>query len=62
MGKGGLPKLFDAFQETGSSLIRIYTLNRIPAELYIIQVNHAKLDPIAQAIAIKLDDDRIRAY
>lgn len=60
--EGGLVKLVDAFQEIDPSVIQIYTLDRKPAESYIIQVNRAKLDNVAKAIALKLDEDRIRVY
>lgn len=57
-----LAKLVDAFQEIDPSLIQIYTLDRKPAELYIIQVSRAKLDHVAKAIALKLGEDRIHVY
>jgi wyosine [tRNA(Phe)-imidazoG37] synthetase (radical SAM superfamily) len=61
-GENKLAKLVDAFQEIDPSRIQIYTLDRKPAEPYIVQVNRAKLDHVAQAIALKLNEDRIRVY
>jgi wyosine [tRNA(Phe)-imidazoG37] synthetase (radical SAM superfamily) len=61
-GEKKLAKLVDAFQEIDPSLIQIYTLDRKPAEPYIIQVNRAKIDHVAKIIALKLGEDRIRVY
>jgi wyosine [tRNA(Phe)-imidazoG37] synthetase (radical SAM superfamily) len=61
-GEGRLAALGNAFQEIDPSLIQIYTLDRRPAEPYVLQVDHVKLNHVAQTIARKLGNDRIRVY
>jgi wyosine [tRNA(Phe)-imidazoG37] synthetase (radical SAM superfamily) len=57
-----LAKLADAVQEIAPALIQIYSLDRKPAEPHIIQVDRAKLEHVARALAQKLGEDRVHVY